>query len=499
MSNSMSAWAAPNLPDLPAPWLGQLFKQVASGTSGILSIAHLSRTCKGLYAAGDELASSYMKIGKIRIDRPDCSFWRWLAKREGRITSLALTVSPFYPSYGYLLHPVHEQAGWEQPLRLLSAVPSLSLTVEMPSVAQLSRPSIERWLVEHGHLIEQLKETIRPDTPAWAFADLLKAAAACKSLNLTSDSGMWRENPGRVPHDIKGFAGLSGLTQLTALRLYDFDMYEDPWVTLAALTNLRELDCTLFSNDDPSPLTALTKLTCLELCSRSPLKNRERGYFEGFSFSSLQPLSALQQLQKLVLRGKAFSGTSLQGLASLPQLREYEQGGGDLRSLEGLGPGITRLDLSRVPVSSLHGLEVVTALQRLALHDVTAPTLRPLANLSALTDLMITDHCSGFGTPTMDLQELAAFCSSLRDLYLCDCANLQSLSGVEQLCNLKDIYLDYCKVTSLHPLAQVTGLTRLTVYDCECLAEHHLELPQLDEEALDVQRRERERATQGGA
>ena len=487
MSRCTSDQAASNLPDLPAAWLGQLFKLVASDTSGVASTAALSQTCKGLYAAGDELASSYMQIKEIYISRPDHCFWHWLAKREGRVAGLALTVTPFIDRWpGAQVWEVQEQAGWEEPLRLLSRVCGLSLTVRLPSIARLNRPSTKQWLVEHSYLFEHLIADVRPDTPEWDFTDLLGAAASCRSLNLTG-YGSIRSKPGRVPYDIGGFTGMSGLTQLTALKLHNFDMYEDPWVILAALINLRQLGCDLISDVDPSPLTALTKLTCLRISStgRYHIENGQGEEFAPFCFSSLQPLSALQQLQKLELDGGAYSGTSLKGLAGLPQLREFKQDYGHLLSLEGLGPGITSLSLWSVPFSSLDGVEAATSLQRLVLYDIRPPMLNPLASLSTLTELSIT----GNDDPANDsqlitLRHLEGSCSSLQHLLLNRCPNLQSLAGVEQLCNLNMLYLIVCNVTSLQPLAQLTGLTTLYIENCKDVVDQCLELPHLKPEAV---------------
>jgi hypothetical protein len=91
---------------------------------------------------------------------------------------------------------------------------------------------------------------------------------------------------------------------------------EQPWGLLAELTNVQQLTLIVSASGDPSPLSALTRLSSLSLRSCE---------FEGeeqtpFGFSSLQPLSTLQHLEVLYLGIHACTATSLQGLAGLGNL-----------------------------------------------------------------------------------------------------------------------------------------------------------------------------------
>jgi hypothetical protein len=87
---------------------------------------------------------------------------------------------------------------------------------------------------------------------------------------------------------LRGINALSSLQQLTSLRLVNEDLsHEEPWDHLVKLTSLEQLSLDGHAGGDPSPLSALTRLSSLDLFSI--------GLDDPFTFSSLQPLSTLQQ------------------------------------------------------------------------------------------------------------------------------------------------------------------------------------------------------------
>jgi Leucine-rich repeat (LRR) protein len=259
------------------------------------------------------------------------------------------------------------------------------------------------------------------------------------------------------------------MSQLTSLQL-DFEDLgtEEPWGLLATLTSLQHLSLNIRAGGDPSPLSALTSLTKLDLCSLS----RESDIQVRFSFSSLQPLSTLQQLEELHLVLDACAATSLHGLGGLSRLTVlelkflYEE----LSNLEGISPSVTDLTIRHVPsLRSLAGLEVCTGLEKLILENCRVSSLQPLRQLSSMERLEVS-YCR-----LTSLEGLES--TSLQALSLSHCA-LTHLSGVEHLSGLRSLEVESSKLTSLQALSTLgKGLQKLLVSGSGQVQEEVLELP----------------------
>jgi hypothetical protein len=228
---------------------------------------------------------------------------------------------------------------------------------------------------------------------------------------------------------------------------------------------------------DPSPLSALTGLSFLLLRS-CELEAEDQ---TPFGFSSLQPLSTLQQLEELHLGINACAATSLHGLAGLSTLKvlrlTFGASGCRLRSLEGISAAVRDLSITKAPdFGSIVGIEECFRVEKLLLHSCGA--VQALRGLTSLKYLMLV-RCD-----TASLESLDLTSAPLQRLSLHYCSLLTSLSGVERLSALNSLELMQCGLTSLQPLPQLgEGLRVLRVYSCNGVQEEVLQLPHVQPSA----------------
>jgi Leucine-rich repeat (LRR) protein len=393
--------------------------------------------------------------------------------------------------------PKYDQLSlWSQPLKTLSSIPGVQLKVEwVDTVADLNHPCIAQWLDQHGQLISHLTIRVHVSDARLKLRDFVEAAAQCRSIELTllhSESEVV-DLADLIPiagclcrFSCSGFGSLIGtsafnsMSRLVALRfVYEDFGSEEPWGMLANLRALQQLELSYFNaRGDPSSLSALTGLTLLDLNSLDLPADAD------FSFSSLQPLSTLQQLEVLGLRNRACAATSLQGLAGLSKLKKLELGcDGMLLSLEGISPGVVELQLMDGSyLTTLAGIEGCTRLEKMWLSDCGVTSLQPLTGLSSMKELCLRVCC------LTSLESL--YSMRLRSLTLECCASLTDLSGMEHLSALKSLTVMWCYgVTSLQPLSQLgPGLQELEVIGCSKVREEVLELPHVQPTAdVDVE------------
>jgi Leucine-rich repeat (LRR) protein len=376
-----------------------------------------------------------------------------------------------------------------QPLQTLSDIPGVQLEVMWDeTLINLDHPYVDQWLKQHGRLISHLTMEIYVSNDRLKLREFSNAAAHCRSIDLDirhssyqvvdlADldpvAGSLRDlifqswNP--ELGSLIGTSALISMSHLTGLQICGEDLgSEEPWGLLAKLTGLQQLVFKGRAIGDPSPLSALTGLSHLYLQADA----------QGpFSFSSLQPLSTLRQLQALRL-GRCFSAaTPLQGLAELSNLKLlvlkcYEGQGGMLRSLDGISSGVTNLFISSASgLVSLAGIEGCKSMEDLSLRYCGVSSLQPLRGLSSLKQL---------GVVNCNLTSLEGLNSiSLQYLTLSYCPSLTHLSGTEHLSALKKLHVMGCgSVTSLQPLSQLgVGLQVLKVFWCNEVQEEVLELP----------------------
>jgi hypothetical protein len=358
----------------------------------------------------------------------------------------------------------------------------------MSIIADLDHPCIAQWLKQHGQIISHLTLYVDVSEERLKLRDLCEAATSCTSIDLAI-----RRSSSQVDlADLKAVAGslhcftcgsifmdhgslrgasaFHNMSQLVALQLIyqDFED-EEPWGMLAKLTNLQTLGLMVSASGDPSPLSALTRLSSLAILS---LGLQGDGPAQ-FSFSSLQPLSTLQQLEELHLGDHACAATSLQGLAGLSKLKLLGVGSAvrRLKSLDGISPGLIELSIRDAQdLVDLAGIEVCTSLEKLSLSDVNVSSLQPLKGFSSLKEVNL------YADKLTSLENLSGI--SLQSLSLTYCNSLTNLSGFEHLSALKSLVVEGCGVTSLQPLSELgEGLQKLRVVRCNRVQEEVLELP----------------------
>jgi hypothetical protein len=358
----------------------------------------------------------------------------------------------------------------------------------MSIITDLDHPCIAQWLKQHGKLISHLTLNVDVSEERLKLRDLCEAATSCTSIDLAIrrsssqvDLADLRAVAGSLHcftcgslfmghGSLRGASAFHNMSQLVALELnmQKFDN-EEPWGMLAKLTNLQQLSLTVYASGDPSPLSALTRLSSLAILSLG----LEADEPAPFSFSSLQPLSTLQQLERLHLGIHACAATSLQGLAGLSNLQQLGLGSAvrRLRSLEGISRGLIRFYIMDAPdLVNLAGIEVCTSLENLSLSNVNASSLQPLKGLSSLKELSL------YADKLTSLEDLSGI--SLQSLSLTWCSSLTNLSGFEHLSALKSLEVKGCGVTSLQLLSQLgEGLQKLRVVGCRRVQEEVLELP----------------------
>jgi hypothetical protein len=370
---------------------------------------------------------------------------------------------------------------------MLSMIRNLHLSVCWVGAAlsSLDEPFVTQCLKPYGHMFDHIKVHVVVSEESMPAAGFAKAAAACKSLDLTvssSDvdsvdiSGLQNVADSLVKLKLVSkalecsVAGVTTLSSLTRLRSLESNcrMREDACVPLAALTSLESLNIFINAHGGPAPVSALTGLSYLQLSTQ------EHAYFQ---LSSLHPLSELQQLEGLHLSGCCISVTSLHGLAGLSKLTDLSFKGRNagLASLDGLNPNLTRLELHHMQaLDTLDGLSALVSLRELSLSSVfSSPSLSALLGLSSL-------QCLRFGLHGLTSLE-GTLPGSLRTLTLDCCPSLQGLSGIQELSSLQSLIVIACqKVTSLQPVAEVAGgLTRLSLNYCHHIHDEVLELPNL--------------------
>jgi Leucine-rich repeat (LRR) protein len=417
------------------------------------------------------------------ISSPDHPGWKWLVKRRGRIAGVSLAIRATLD--------LNQLPDWMQLLGILSGIPRVQLRVEwVGTIADVNHPFIAQWLKQHGQLISHLTLDVNVREDRIKLKEFSEAAAPCRSIDLTVlhsldqvvdlsdldavagslDCLSCEPSEDWANGVLRGISALTSMSQLSALRFASEDLgREEPWGLLAKLRGLQRLSLSVHASGDPSPLSALVGLTSLYLQSLLRGVNSPAP----FRFSSLQPLSTLQQLEVLHMTGCTCAATSLQGLAGLSSLTRLVLESSTyygLASLEGIPPGVEEFALTdALSLVSLAGIEGCTGLKKLSLDGCGVSSLQPLRGLSNIKDVEV------FGCCFTSLEGLNSV--SLQSLRLSDCTRLTHLSGVEHLPALMSLGVYRCGVTSLQPLSQLgEGLQELSVIECKAVQEEVLEL-----------------------
>ena len=270
-------------------------------------------------------------------------------------------------------------------------------------------------------------------------------------------------------NQIEDVSPLAGLTELWQLWLE-----RNPIRDLTPLSGLNLTDLNISNNpikvSDISPLAALKELQTLDLLNSG--------------VSDIQPLSGLTELRTLLLKGNPIedlmplSGLNLTNLKydvirqttgqtdfaeawmPDPALRTAVRGEigllPDVPLTKERMRSVGYIDIAGKGISDLTGLEFATDLRELDLRDNPITDLRPLANLTMLERLYLSDILPS--TPTLDLRPLANLIN-LEELTL-ENSKVSDISPLARLKKLQILDLSHNDISDLRPLA---GLRELKV------------------------------------
>jgi Leucine-rich repeat (LRR) protein len=339
------------------------------------------------------------------------------------------------------------------------------------------REFMTTWLVPHSNLMDHLAVGINITSNGLALRELCEAAAPCRSLalyinqhltpnradlrDLAAVAGNLRDLNLVMPlySPLHGFSAISGLSQLTRLCMDNGVLPElpDPWALVAELKNLKSIFLAVTTRGDPSALSGLTGLTSLELVSRPKMTvdYLQRGPF--FNFSSLHPLSTLQELEVLRLEACCMAVTSLHGLAGLSKLQKLNLCNMlSLMSLQGASTAVTEMRITEASgVKTLAELGPLVSLERLSLSRCGITSLAPPPKGLSKLKILVVSQCFGFRN-----------------------TGLRCLSGIEELQALQEVTIDTCRISSLEPIGRLSnGLQKLWVRNCPGVQEEVLQLP----------------------
>ncbi len=296
---------------------------------------------------------------------------------------------------------------------------------------------------------------------------------------------------------------LAGLTSLKYLALYQSNISNIN--ALAGLINLEYLDLGMNSVSDISFLKNMTKLTYLELSwnnitdisALSKLTNLQYLQLGCNRIVDISPISNLTKLKTLHLFYNRISDISgLSGLKTLTYLHLNSNNVSNINPLNGLTM-LSYLDLGFNKITDISALNNLTKITDLDLSYNKITNINVLSNLTSLNDLKlennpinnyspITGIISKLTKKDFNLEPISfpdadlakAVCHQLGknsedmiykieapQITVLDAGNMEikSLSGIEQLCNLKDLYLAGNELDNINPISALTSLEALNL------------------------------------
>ena len=250
-------------------------------------------------------------------------------------------------------------------------------------------------------------------------------------------------------NNVSNIAALSGHTAITELDMSDNPL--DSLTTLSTLTGLKTLTLQSCGLED-SDLETLRSMTWLSSLSIDGNTSLTRG-----------------AVDELVA---ALSGTEVQ---TPEQLYTVELGG------QSFAADSEQVDASGLGVTDLAGLENFTSILVLNLNDNegidisnvgAAPTLQSLElSRCGLTDISALANAAGLTTLSLmqnDITDVSPLrhLANLTELHLSLNENLEDITPLSMLSNLKTISLNGTAVTDLSALAGLTSLETLDIEGC---------------------------------
>ena len=272
----------------------------------------------------------------------------------------------------------------------------------------------------------------------------------------------------------KNIYDLQGIKYFTALK--ELRCYNNPIISLdvSGMTALTYLDCgytsSYYNHDSEIKLISLNVSGCTNLetlsCCRTKISSLGVG-----GFSNLKNLNCSYNTSLTALSCYRDNLTSLNvtGCTALKELRCFENA--SLAYITGLNDckAITYLDCEDCAIKGLDGVNNSTNITTLLARNNKLTTLE-VTNKSQLTNLRV----SGNTTLTTNLATITGLANCTAIIYLhCDYCSITSLPGVNNMTNITVLQARDNKLTTLEVtnksqlrLLEVNGNTTLTTLNC---------------------------------
>ena len=187
------------------------------------------------------------------------------------------------------------------------------------------------------------------------------------------------------------------------------------------------------------------------------LPNLKTLTFKNLTFTSLNDLKGLTDLEILSFTNCRFPSEDLSILAALPSLQRLTMDGCGLSTIASLtnAQNLTYLSISNNTIRNLDALSSMTTLQELHMDHNALTSLSALSSLSNLTVLDVSYNSLTSIAPI-------APCLKLEELNLASNL-LTELGAIDNLKALRKLYADYNQLTDISILANCTGLVELSL------------------------------------
>ncbi|MEZ4220960.1 MAG: hypothetical protein R3B13_08525 [Polyangiaceae bacterium] len=252
---------------------------------------------------------------------------------------------------------------------------------------------------------------------------------------------------------------LATLPRLEALDLESTDVTDlSPLTALPNLTRLRVVFRTTMVTEHPRVLTALNRpIPKIDLSPLAQLPKLERLSLGFVAVDSLEPLSQVKELRRLMLVSVDAPAGALRGMAGLEKLEQVVLMASPCRELDVLASSrqMRMLFIHGCRRADLRPLAHLTGLQRVTLSSVEGRGARELSNLKTVKALDASQS-------RLDDYSFLSAMTKLESLDLSG-SSLTNAAPLASLSQLRSVDLSGTKVIRLEPLKGLAHLQRLVL------------------------------------
>lgn len=232
---------------------------------------------------------------------------------------------------------------------------------------------------------------------------------------------------------------------------------------LANLKKLTELDLHDTSVKTLEPLNKLSNLTILD-CSKclltriedlGNLANLKTLNLRNNKINEIQGLDKLKNLERLDLRDNTI--TEIKGLEKLPNLKVLLLSGNDISEIKGLDTlvNLESLDLQKNNITEIKGLDNLQNLKHLML------SVNPISEIKGLERLANLEILS-LNSSDME-HDVYEYFSEFADVSNADGKRIQEIKGLDQLVNLRELYMTGQSITKIKGLDNLKNLESINL------------------------------------